>query len=290
MAEEPAAATVRVVTDSVADVPDEVMASLKIAFVPVTVRFGVEQFKDRIEMSVREFLRRLRATAQPVKTSQPSPGDFVNVFRAAGEGGHSVISIQPSAKLSGTYQSACMARDMLARQGYDIEVVDTRLASMGQGWAVIEAARAALAGCNKAEILCRVQHVVERVKMLISVDTLEYIHRNGRIGRAQALLGSLLHIKPILTVTDGELDAVDKVVGAERVIARLVQHFQRLVPAGARVKCAVIHADAIERARELAEALGRVFHITELVTTETGPAIAANVGPGTYGAMIYEVG
>jgi DegV family protein with EDD domain len=292
MDEKPQRGIVRVVTDSLADIPDELMASLKIGFVPLTVRFGVEQFKDRVEMSVREFFQRLRATpqAQGIRTSQPAPGDFVSVFREAGAGGASVVSVQPSAKFSGTYQAACVARDVLARQGYDIEVVDTSSASMGQGWAAIEAARAALAGCGKAEILKRIAHVAGRVKVLITLDTLDYVYRNGRIGRAAALLGTLLHIKPILTVTAGELDAVEKVVGAERVIGRLVENFKRLLPGGARVKCAVMHADAAERARELAAALGRAFKIDELITTETGPALAANVGPGAYGAMMYEVG
>jgi len=285
---EPGSAQVHVVTDSVSDIPDDMLSRLKIGFVPVTVRFGIEQFKDRVEMSVRDFLRRLRTSTQVAKTSQPSPGEFATAFREAAAGGHSVVSIQPSANLSGTYQAACVARDVLVRQGLDIEVVDSRSGSMGQGWAAIEAARAALEGCTKAEVLSRVARVVSRVKLLITVDTLDYIHRNGRIGRAQALLGSLLHIKPILTLTDGELDAVDKVPGAERVLGRLLHHLQRMVPEGARVRCAVMHADAAERAQQLAEALKRLFDVCELLITETGPAIAANVGPGAYGATLYE--
>ncbi|RJQ11761.1 MAG: DegV family protein, partial [Bacillota bacterium] len=197
---------VSVVTDSVSDLPDDLIEKYGITMVPAIVRFSPqEELKDREDISIAKFMERLAQGTEPVRTSQPSPGAFVEAFRKAGQDGRPVISVQPSAKFSGTYQSACIARDILAEEGYRIEVVDTRLASMGQGWAVIEAARAALAGLPLDKVAERVKTVSSKVKIVLSVDTLTYLYRNGRLGRVQALLGSLLQLKPILSVRDGEL-------------------------------------------------------------------------------------
>lgn len=281
---------VSVVTDSVSDLPDDLIEKYGITMVPAIVRFSPqEELKDREDISIAKFMERLAQATEPVRTSQPSPGAFVEAFRKAGQDGRPVISVQPSAKFSGTYQSACIARDILAEEGYRIEVVDTRLASMGQGWAVIEAARAALAGLPLDKVAERVKTVSSKVKIVLSVDTLTYLYRNGRLGRVQALLGSLLQLKPILSVRDGELALHDAVLGAEKVMGRLVNAFRRAVGEGAHVALAVVHAAARERAEQLREELGKLFHVVETVITETGPAIAANAGPGAYGAMLYEV-
>jgi len=280
---------VAIVTDSISDVPNDILAKLNIHLVPVTIHFGLEEFKDRVEMSMKEFMARLVSTREPVKTSQPSPGEFAEVFHRAGAGGRAVVSIQPSPKLSGTYQSACIARDLVAAEGRRVEVVNTNTGSMGQGWAVIEAARAALAGLPVEQIVERARAVSARVKLLLTIDTLEYLQRSGRLGSLQALVGSLLKVKPIITVRDGQLTLADVAFRPDRLIERLTLNFRRSVAEGARVALAVGHAACRERAEELLEEMSRFYEIVESMLFETGPGIAANTGPGAFGAMLYEV-
>ncbi|MEW6033212.1 MAG: DegV family protein [Bacillota bacterium] len=280
---------IRIVTDTVSDVPDHLIDELGVTLIPMVIKFGQEEVKDRVEISMPEFLARLTSTKEAVRTSQPSPGEFMAAYRKAAEGGATVVSIQPSMKFSGAYQTACIARDLVADEGIRVEVVDTRNASMGQGWAVIQAARAALAGLSLEQVLERVRFVSDRVRTYLTLDTLSYLQRNGRLGRVQALVGSLFNLKPILQVKEGELALADAAVGAGQVMGRLVATVRRNIREGARVALGVVHVQARERAEQLRQELNRVYEVVETIVTETGPAIAANVGPGGYGAMLYEV-
>ncbi len=282
-------AKVRVLTDSICDVPEEVLRELDVAVIPVMVRFGSQEYRDRVDISMEEFMGRLLETTEPVKTSQPSPGAFVEAFREAAKDGEALVSVQASSKLSGTYQSACIARDILAEDGYRIGVVDTQTASMGQGWAVIEAARAARAGQTFERVMERARRVAVKTKILLTVDSLHYLQRNGRLGRVQAVIGSLLHLKPILTVRDGEIGLAEAVLGAERVMERLVSAVSRAFKGRTRVALSVVHAAARDRAEHLLHELSKAYDVVESIITETGPAIAANTGPGSFGAMLYEV-
>jgi len=277
------------VTDSISDVPDDIRSQLDIHMVPVTIRFGLEEFKDRVGMTMKEFMSRLVSTDECPKTSQPSPGEFAEAFRKAGEGGKTVVSVQPSPKLSGTYQSACIARDMLASEGRRVEVINTNTGSMAQGWVVIEAARAAMAGLSVEEIIARAKEISSKVKLLLTIDTLEYLQRAGRLGSLQALVGSLLKVKPIITVRDGQLALADAVFRADRVIERLTLNFRRSIRDGARLAVAVGHAACRDGAEQLRHELGKFYEIVESIIFETGPGIAANTGPGSFGAMIYEL-
>ncbi len=281
---------VRIVTDSISDVPDEILTALGILMVPITVRFGQEELRDREDISIGDFMARLVATREPVRTSQPSPGAFLEAYRDATRDGKSVVSIHASSKFSGTYQSACVARDIAKAEGRRVEVLDTRNASMAQGWAVIQAARAALAGLGVERVVEQARWVSQRVRTFLTVDTLAYLERNGRLGRVAALVGSVLGLRPILTVTDGELALADATLGAERGFSHLVGAIRRSVRERARVALGIVHAGAKERALELQAQLARLYEAVATVVTETGPAIAANTGPGAYGAFIYEVG
>jgi len=279
-------ARVRVITDSVCDLPERLAEEYRITVVPVLVHFGLEQYRDRIEMSIKEFMRRLPLAAIPPKTSQPPPWDFYQAYQDATADGSSVVSIHVSSKLSGTYQSAMIARSML--EDRDIEVVDSGLGSMAQGWVVLKAAREALAGKGKQEVLEAVARVAARVKTLIVVDTLEYLARNGRIGKAQAWVGSMLKIKPILTLEEGMIAPLEKVLGGARVLGRLVELVQSSLEKGKRAMLSIIHADAPEQAARLKQELEKLFDFDEIIIAPTGPAIAANVGPGAYGVMLYQ--
>ena len=187
--------TVKIVTDSTADLPPGLAEELNISVVPLKVHFGEEEFLDWIDLDSDNFFEKLAGSGVMPHTSQPSPADFVKIYREIAAESDQLISVHLSAKLSGTYQSAVIAKSELKH--LDIEVIDSGLASMALGIVVIEAARAAKAGLAKEDIILQLKDNMAKVKVYFAVDTLEYLQRNGRIGKAAALVGGLLNVKPL---------------------------------------------------------------------------------------------
>lgn len=279
---------IAIVTDSTADLPPALVQELNIAVVPLEVHFGPEIYKDWVELTPQAFFEKLATSRVLPRTSQPSPADFERVYRRLLEEYSTIISIHLSSQLSGTYQSAVLAQAALP--GADIVVVDSKAASMGVGLVVLEAAQMVRQGLGRAAVLQRVQEVIGKLHTVLTVDTLDYLHRNGRIGRAQHLVGTLLNVKPILQVDrDGFVAPLDRVRGRQQVIPRMVELAKERVGPGTAVKMAVVHANAPERAEELARAAGSVFEVKSLYVTELGPVIGAHVGPGTLGLVLFAV-
>ena len=279
-------AGVKIVTDSGADIPKPLAEELDIAVVPLTVHFGDEEFKDGVDLELSEFYRRLHAGGQP-RTTQPSPTDFEVVYRRLQADADAIVSVHLSSELSGTMQSASIAAAM---DGIDVpvHVVDSRSASLGIGMLAVEAARMAKAGASAEDIVQHLEAIVARQKVLFLVDTLEYLQRNGRIGRAQAFVGGLLNIKPLLTIDDGVVAPLERARGRAKARARLLE----LVTQGAqgqRVKVAVMHADALEEAESLASELRSRLDVEELVVGQLGATIGTHAGPGTLGVVFYSV-
>jgi len=276
---------VRIVTDSVADIPPDVAERYGITVVPAYVMFGLTTYRDGVELSSEEYYNKLMTEKDLPKTSQPSPADFLAAYEEIVRAGDSVISIQPSGALSGTYASACLARASLPHA--DIDVVDTRQATMAQGLVAVEAARAALLGLSNAEILHMVKGLVDRVKVYVSLDSLDFIVRSGRVGKAKAIIAQVLNIKPIITLTDGVLEPLDRVRGAARVIPRLVEMCASRVQT-ARCRASVIHARAMNYALKLKEEVDRRLNTCSILAS-AGPAITTNAGPGSYGVAVMEL-
>ncbi len=278
---------VRIVTDSTADLFPQQLEEYKIGMVPLKVRFGEEVFRDGVDMTPEAFFEKLAVSTHHPSTSQPSPGEYAETYRRLlEEGAESIISIHLSSRLSGSFESARIARSMLEEA--DIEVVDSKLASMGYGLIVLEAARAAAQGAGKEEVLRLVTETLQRARIYFAVDTLEYLEKNGRIGRAQALLGSLLNIKPILTLdNDGYVAAREKVRGAKKVIPRLLEIIREHVPPGSRIRCAVVHGDAEDRALQVQAELEKTYQVDEVPLHWIGPVIGTHTGPGTLGIVYY---
>src|SRR5690606_38545588 len=219
---------VRIVTDSTADLPAEVREEYGIEMVPLYVHFGDEVFRDQVDMSPDQFFRRLTAEKERLpQTSQPSPSDFAEVYRRLAEGGDTIVSIHISEAMSGTLQSARAAREML--QGADIRLIDSRLVTACLGHVVLDCAQAARDGASADEVVERAESLCSRTNLFGAIDTLEYLERGGRIGRAQALLGSLLNMKPIVTLSDGVVAPAGRVRGRSRVIPELVRLFGEAV-------------------------------------------------------------
>jgi len=188
--------------------------------------------------------------------------------------------VHASHKLSGTYQSACIARDTL--ESRSIDVIDSRQVTMCEGFAVLEAARAAQRGASREEVCEAALRVAGCVRLLFTVDTLEFLERNGRIGKAASLLGTLLSIKPIIHLEDGEVAPRDKVLGARRLLPRVVELMNEAIGSRA-IRAAVLHTDAHEKAEEWRCEIEKAFKCSELIVNEVGPVVGTHAGPGAVG-------
>lgn len=278
--------SVHIVTDSGADLPPE-LAYPRLHVVPLTVHFGQESLRDGVELTVEDFYRRLRQASQATmpRTSQPSPAEFEAVYRPLVEAGHSIVSVHLSAALSGTLQSATLAARSV---GGEIYVVDSLSASLGIGLLAWYGARLADAGQPAGAIAERLKALREKLAVFFTVDTLEYLQRNGRIGKAQAFVGGLLNVKPVLTLRQGVVHPVERVRGKAKALARIVDHAVEAV--GERpVRLAVMHGDVPDEAERLTAMAKSRLQVEELVVAPLGPIIGTHAGPGSLGMVCIPV-
>lgn len=271
-------AKVKIVTDSTADLPKGLAEQLEITVVPLKVHFGEEVYLDWVDLSPETFYDKLKSSEILPRTSQPSPSDFEAIFKDLSQDGSSIISIHISSHMSGTYQSAIIAKSML--ENVDVEVVDSKNTSMAMGIVVLEAARAAKAGKSKEEILAQVYNDINKVRVYFGVETLEYLQRNGRIGKAAALLGGLLNVKPLLTLQDGIIVPKEKVRGWSKMTERLVSLFREDYGNNVKGKMVVMHADSLEEAQQLKEKLEKEYGISDILLTSLGSVVGTHTGPG----------
>jgi DegV family protein with EDD domain len=269
---------IKIVTDSTADLPQGLVEELDISVVPLKVHFGDEEFLDWIDLDSEAFFAKLKTSTVMPRTSQPSPADFEAVYKRVGEEGDTIISIHISAHLSGTYQSATIAKSMM--EGKDIEVVDSKVASMALGIVVIEAARAAKAGKSREAIMAQIYSQLGRVRVFFGVDTLEYLQRNGRIGKASALLGGLLSVKPLLTLVDGGIVPKDKVRGKAKLMERLVSVVAEELGENVEGKAVILHGNDLDGALKLKEKLEEKYKFSEMIISSLGAVIGTHTGPG----------
>ena len=275
---------VRIVTDSTADIPRSFVEALGITVVPLNVHFGRETYRDGVDIKVDDFYQKLVTTTVHPTTSQPSVGAFLETYERLGAEADHIFSIHISSKLSGTLNSAQLARSSY-RGGATIEVVDSKVASLGLGLVVISAAEAAHQGASVPEIRDLVARLVERVHVRFFVETLEYLQRGGRIGRAQALLGGLLNIKPFLRIQDGEVHPVEKLRTRARALDRLAE-FVESFPAIDRV--AIAHINTPDDVERLCERIAPVVPRERIVVGRIGPVIGTHVGPAGMGVMVLQ--
>ncbi|HEC33697.1 MAG TPA: DegV family protein [Chloroflexi bacterium] len=278
---------VAVVTDSTAYLPPDVQARLGIATIPLNVLWGQEVLKDGVDIDPSAFYQRLRSNKVMPTTSQPSAGEFVDFFRRAAEekGTDTVVGVFISSGLSGTVASAEMAKGMLS--DLRVEVVDSRSTSMGQGFQAIAAAEAAQAGGSLEEVLEAAQQVRYRVQVLFVVDTLEFLHRGGRIGGAQRFLGTALRIKPLLELEGGKIEALEQIRTKKKALARMLEVALERRGDTPIHRAAVIHADALEECLALKEEVRAMLEPGEIYVSEVSPVIGTHTGPGTLGVVYY---
>ncbi len=271
---------IAIVCDSTADLPREIIKKYGIHVVPLKVHFGEEEYRDGVDISPQEFYKKMQASGILPTTSQPSPGEFAESYHSIlKEGKNTIISIHISAHLSGTHRSAIVAKSMLPKA--DIEIVDSKQASTVLGLIVLEAARAAKSGKTKGEVLSLVNEMVEKIRVFFMVDSLKYLEKGGRIGKAQAVLGSMLNIKPILTLEEGIIVPAAKTRGRAKGIEQLLTRIQTNIGTGEQSLMGIMHAVEYDGMENLKNKVKDKWQPQELIVSDIGPVIGTHVGPGT---------
>jgi DegV family protein with EDD domain len=268
---------VKIVTDSTADLSPEMARELGITVVPVYIRFGGKTYRDGIDIGCDEFYRRLTTSNVLPTTSQPAPADFASAFTLLAGERDDIISIHLSRKTSGTYDAALQGKEiagLLSR----IEVIDSLSVSMGLGLIAITAARVAMAGANLREVLGKVKETIPHIRMMGVFDTLKYLVLGGRIGKAKALAGSLLHVKPLITMREGELVPA----GMARTRTAAIERILDMVKSSRKVEeVGITYSTTPTEAVSLRGRLGSILAKEVIHITRLGPALGVHTGPGT---------
>lgn len=278
-------AEVKIITDSTAYLPPELIARYGIRVVPLKVVFGAEAYAEGVDISNEEFYSKLMEASTLLTTSQPSVGDFLQVYGEVTREGVPILSIHISSKLSATVSTALTAKGELPQA--QIEVVDSLSTSMGLGMVVLAAARAADEGQSLSQIRAATEKVIRSMNLFFIVDTLEYLRKGGRIGGAAALVGTALRIKPVLYLKEGQIEVLAKVRTKRRALKRLLELMAERMLGGTSVHIAIIHAHAAEEATALEKEVRARFNCAEIYLSELGPAIGAHVGPRAIGLAFY---
>jgi len=277
---------IRFVTDSTADLPRQFIERYSITVVPLKVFFGKESYRDYVDIGPDEFYRYLREFPELPKTSQPSPADFVEVYKPLIEEGAHIISVHISSGISGTVQSARLAKSML-NYPY-IEVVDSKSVSVFLMAMILEGVRLAEAGGTVKDILELWKSFERRREVLFMVDSMEYMHRGGRVGKSAAFLGALLNIKPILTFKDGIVFPYEKVRGRKKALDRMMELIMKALGEKTPVRCILAHADAHGYLQELRQRVKDKLNCIELLSSRLGPVIGTYSGPGFVGLVAWK--
>ncbi len=269
---------VHIVTDSACDLTDQLVKEHNVIVVPLNIRFGEEEFEDRRQLSPAEFWERCRSMSSLPETAAPSPGSFQAAYRqAADEGADSVLCLTISSKVSGTYASAKTAADSF--EGIPVQVVDTYSLTMGQGLLVIAAAEDAAAGIPVDQIVAATKDRIPRTRVYGVLGGLEHLQRGGRIGGAQALLGSILNIKPVIQLKDGEVAEESK----QRTRARALAHLKSKVSADSPLERLAAADGACDDFADVLKSLEGIATEHPILSCELGPVVGTHAGPNTIG-------
>ncbi|BCB04435.1 DegV family protein [Bacillus sp. KH172YL63] len=273
-----------IVTDSTADLSDEVVKELDIHVVPLSISIDGETYLDRVDLSPQSFIEKMKASSELPKSSQPPAGSFVELYDELGKDGSKVLSIHMTGKMSGTVRSAETAADMSSA---DVTVVDSRFISKGLAFQVIEAARLAKEGKSMDEILSAIETIRANTKLFVVVDTLENLVKGGRIGKGRAMIGSLLNIKPIASLENAEYTPVAKVRSHSQVVKYLANQFVEDVDGKNILGVGLVHVDGLPLAESLKAKISDKTGYDNIDIVPTTPIIGTHTGIGAIGFMYY---
>jgi DegV family protein with EDD domain len=267
-----------IVADTTSGLAPATAKRLGFSLIPQIINFGQESFREGVDIDNATFMTRLRTGRELPKTAAPYPGDFIAVFEQLTKSGGSIVCIHPSVEVSGTVRSAMTARE--AFPGADIRVIDTRSIASPLATMVLEADKQAKAGASADQIETLVAGMIPRARVYFLVDTLEFLQRGGRIGGAAALVGSILQIKPILALTNGHVEPLEKERTKKRALARIQELVLHEAGRGEDSYLTVMHSAAPDEAAALAVALKTALGASEVTVMDLVPAVATHVGPG----------
>ena len=284
---------VAVVTDSAASIPEVLIQSLHIHWVPYYLHRGQETLRDLVTIQRDAFYRWLPTAKELPTTASPGPGDYLRLYEslAEEEGAREIVSIHMTSKGSGAYQAAMAAKPILQEHlpGLRVEIIDTLNVSMCQGWMVIEAARSALAGKSLAGIVSLVKKMMPITRMIQTADTLKYLYMGGRIGRATHLVGSLLNIKPLIGMEDGEIVPLGQARSRSRAYQAMVDMVEAAAGKMGKIKIAYVHAAAQEEAEKIKKLMEERLTCVESLIAELSPVLGVHTGPGTAGVCYFPI-
>jgi DegV family protein with EDD domain len=276
---------VRIVAATSTSISAEAAQQLNLTIVPLRVNFGTETLRDGVDISPEAFLDRLAASKQFPTTSQPPAGDFLEVFKQLRAAGDEVLCVLLSNKLSGTVMSANTAKEQLHDDR--VHVFDTLNVAAGEAIMVIEAARLAQAGQSVPEIVQRLEFIRDKIHLYFVVNTLEYLAKGGRVSNAQAFIGTVLQMKPILKVEDGLVEGAERIRTTSKAYARLRHIVEEGIHDKSNVQVAVMYTTIKDKARQLADDLRTVHHLPEVPVYTISPAVSAHTGPRALGVAFY---
>ena len=275
--------TTIIVTDSAANIPAEITAELGIQTVPMYLKFGEAVYQDGIDLPRGGFYPKLEREEVPVSTAAPSAGDYREAFERALAGADGVVCVTVASFVSVSYEAALVAANEL---GPSVRVVDSKSASMGEGWAAVEAARLAATGAPLDDVAARAEEIVGRTQLVATINTFEYLRRSGRVHALLAYAGTALNIKPVFALRGGKIEQLGRPRSRSRAIERVLEETRPLAARGP-LHCAVAHAAVPEEAEALLEGLRNEIDCAESLVTEFTPLMGAHTGPGVLGIAAW---
>ncbi|MCD4803228.1 MAG: DegV family protein [Anaerolineales bacterium] len=278
----------RIVMDSAGDLPVEWIKEYQIDIIPINVHMDDKVFLENVDINIDQFYSWVKKTGRIPKTSQPSPHRVIELYQKIAQPGDVILSIHLTGKLSGTYESAVIAAQELTDEPYQILPFDTLSGTGIQGYMCREAREMDRLGAGIERIIKRLEQIRDHSEVIFTLDALEFAQKSGRVKKLEAILASVLNIKPIITLKEGTLAAVDKVRTRKASLAFILQEMADRM--GEKViNAAIIHAHDLDTALEISERIKGILNIKELFVEELSIAIAANLGPGTIGIVAYPV-
>ncbi len=272
-----------IVTDSTAYIPPELTKKYGIRVAPQVLIWEEKTYRDGVDIQPSEFYSRLKTARAMPSTSQVSPATMQEIFQGIVDNGLSVLGVFISSKLSGTLQSAIQAKDLMGSAGEKVYLVDSQATAMALGFQVLAAARAMESGANLLECTALVERSRERTGVFFAVDTLEFLHRGGRIGGAQRFIGSALNLKPILALKEGKVEGMDRIRTKSKAHDRVLELVTEKVKGKPNIRLATLHADAADDAKKLLDRANVELSPVESLFTEVSPVVGTHAGPGTVG-------
>lgn len=282
---------IRIVTDSTADLSQELVERYQIEMVPLTVTINGTSYKDKVDITNETFYQLMQSSEELPTTSQITPAEFAEVYqRIAQEGTEHIISIHLASDLSGTYQSSVLAANMV-QDTIAVHNIDSRNATIGMGLIVLSAAKMVESGMELEEILERLQEIVAKTEIYFLLDSLDNLHKGGRIGKASQLVGSLLNIKPILCLKDGVISAYEKVRGnkGNKAQERLIDILIEKIDPDKEVYCVIGYCDNLEHSQHIQERLEGKINCSEFVYMQIGSVVGTHIGMGANGMAFYQL-